>query len=135
MKIRSNARSFVIVAAVAFVSCGPFNAWNPRTTITEIIRSPSIYADSLVTIADVTVLDAQTALNLSRIVVADGSGNEMVMIDNKPHVRGEDLGSITGRYQVLLSYGGIGYEVFVSEGLQQDLEAGLKDHPFLLGAE
>ena len=128
-------KSIAVACLSTLLSCGNFEVGRPRTTIGDIVRSPSIYADSLLTLADVTVLDAQTVMNLNRSVVTDESGREMVLLDSRPHVRGERLESITGRYQVLVSYGGLGCEVFVSEGLKQDVVDQLKEYPFLIGAE
>lgn len=116
-------------------ACGNMEIGRPRAMIGDIVRSPSIYADSLVTVLDVTVLDAQTVMNLSRSIVTDESGQEMVLLDSRPHVRGERIESIIGRYQVLVSYGGIGCEVFLSEGLKQSVVDQLKECPFLIRAE
>lgn len=130
--------AFTCIAAAclsALLSCGNLERGRPRTTIDDIVRSPSIYADSLVTVTELTVLDAQTVMNLSRSVVTDASGESMVMLDSRPHVRGERLGSVSGRYQVLLSYGGLSCEVFVSEDLKQDMVDQLSGSPFLIGAE
>lgn len=128
-------KSITAVCLTTLLACGNMEVGRPRTTIGDIVRSPSIYADSLMTLEDVTVLDAQTVMNLCRSVVTDESGQEMVLLDSRPHVRGERLESITGRYQVIVSYGSLGCEVFVSEGLKQDVVDQLKKYPFLIGAE
>jgi len=74
--------------------------FEPTTTIADIKTKQSIFSDSLITLHDVRIKKCESILSYSKSLITDDSNEEIVLLSNKPFIKGE-IADITGRIFVI----------------------------------
>lgn len=90
----------------------------PKITISDLKSRPSVFADSLIEVKDLRVIETQSVMNYSRCKVSDETGQEMVLLSSRPYSTGETVNTVKGRYTVLFANNEKRFEVFISEDLK-----------------
>lgn len=90
----------------------------PQITISDLQSRPSVFADSLVTLRNIHVVESQSLLNYTRSKVSDRSGAELVLLSSSPFSRGEAVDEVKGRFTILYADNERSFEVFISEDLK-----------------
>ena len=90
----------------------------PQTTITDLKSHPSVFADSLIELKNLRVIETQSVMNYSRCKVSDVTGQEMVLLSSRPYSTGETVNTVKGRYTVLYANNEKRCEVFISDDLK-----------------
>lgn len=92
--------------------------FEPQITISDLQSRPSVFADSLVTLHNIRVVESQSLLNYTRSKVSDGSGAELVLLSGRPYTKGEAVEEVKGRFTVVYSDSERRCEVFISDDLK-----------------
>ncbi len=90
----------------------------PKITISDLKSRPSVFADSLIEVKDLLVIETQSVMNYSRCKVSDVTGQEMVLLSSRPYSTGETVITVKGRYTVLYANNEKRCEVFISDDLK-----------------
>lgn len=90
----------------------------PQITINDLQSRPSVFADSLVTLHNIRVVESQSLLNYTRSKVSDGTGSELVLLSSRPFSTGEAVDEINGRFTVVYADSERRCEVFISDDLK-----------------
>lgn len=90
----------------------------PQTTIADLKSRPSVFADSLIELKNLRVIETQSVMNYSRCKVSDETGEEMVLLSSRPYSTGETINTVKGKYTVLYANNDKRCEVFVSNDLK-----------------
>lgn len=93
------------------------NFFESNVAISDLKQKPSVFADSLVTLHNLTIQSTETILNYSKSVITDGSG-EVLFLSNRPHKIGEMLDTVKGRFIVVFQMGDKSCEVFIDDDLK-----------------
>ena len=89
----------------------------PQITISDL-KNSSVFADSLVELRNLRVIETQSVLNYSRSKVSDATGEEMILFSNRPFKSNETVDVIKGRFTVVYADKERRCEVFISEDLK-----------------
>ena len=89
----------------------------PQITISDL-KNSSVYADSLVELRNLRVIETQSALNYSCSKVSDATGQEMILLSKHPFRTNETINAIKGRYTIIYADMKRRCEVFISEDLK-----------------
>ena len=89
----------------------------PQITISDL-KNSSVFADSLVELRNLRVIETQSVLNYSRSKVSDATGEEMILLSNRPFKSNETVDVIKGRFTVVYADKERRCEVFISEDLK-----------------
>lgn len=90
----------------------------PQITISDLQNRPSVFADSLVTLHSIRVIESQSLLNYTRSKVYDGTGAELVLLSSRPFSTGETVDEVKGCYTVVYADSERRCEVFISDDLK-----------------
>lgn len=93
------------------------NFFETDVTISDLKQKPSVFADSSITLRNLTIQSTESVLNYSKSIISDGTG-EVLFLSNKPHKKGEVLESIRGRFVVVFQRGDKSCEVFIDDDLK-----------------
>lgn len=86
-------------------------------TISDL-KSSSVYADSLVELRNLRVIESQSVMNYSRSKVSDAGGEELVLLSSRPYQTNETVSAVKGRYTVIYADNERCYEVFIADDLR-----------------
>ena len=92
--------------------------FEPQITISDLQGRPSVFADSLVILHNLRVVESQSLLNYTRSKIADGTGAELVLLSGRPYSTGETVNEVKGRYTVIYADNERRCEVFISDDLK-----------------
>lgn len=92
--------------------------FEPQISISDLQSRPSVFADSLVTLHNIRIVESQSLLNYTRSKVSDGSGAELVLLSGRPFSTGETVDEVKGRYTVVYADSERRCEVFISDDLK-----------------
>lgn len=106
--------------------------FEPQITISDLQSRPSVYADSLVTLRNIHVIESQSLLNYTCSKVSDGSSAELVLLSSRPYIKGEAVDEVKGRLTIIYADNERRCEVFITKDLNlfSDLMKVIK-HSFL----
>lgn len=90
----------------------------PQITISDLKNHPSVFADSLVELKNLRVIETQSMMNYSRSKVSDVTGQEMVLLSSRPFRSNEIVSEIKGHFIVMYQYKNKSYEIFISDDLK-----------------
>ncbi len=90
----------------------------PQITISDLKSCPSVFADSLIELKNLRVIETQSVMNYSRCKVSDETGQEIVLLSSRPYSAGETVNTVKGRYTVLYANNDKPCEVFISNNLK-----------------
>lgn len=88
----------------------------PHVTIADLKAKQSVLADSLVTLHDVNIESCESFLNYSKAIIADGSGEKILLLSDKPFRSGE-ITDVSGRMIVVYQKNNRSCLVFVDSRL------------------
>lgn len=89
-----------------------------QITLSDLQNRPSVFADSLVTLQNIRVVESQSLLNYTCSKVSDGTGAELILLSDRPFRSGEAIDEIKGRFTVVYADSDRHYEVFISDDLK-----------------
>lgn len=89
----------------------------PEITISDL-KSSSVYADSLVELRNLRVIESQSVLNYSRTKVSDAAGEELILLSSRPYRTNETVSAVKGRYTVIYADNEKRCEVFIADDLR-----------------
>lgn len=90
----------------------------PQITISDLQNHPSVYADSLITLHKIHVVESHTLFNYTQSKVSDGSGAYLLLLSSRPFGKGEVVDEVSGRLTVVYADNERRYEVFISDDLK-----------------
>lgn len=90
----------------------------PQTTIADLKNRPSVFADSLIELKNLRVIETQSVMNYSLCKVSDETGQELVLLCSRPYSTGETVNAVIGKYTVLYANNEKRCEVFISDDLK-----------------
>jgi hypothetical protein len=90
----------------------------PNITINDLKDHPSLYADSLIVLKNLHVVETQSLLNYSRSKVSDETGHEIFLLSSRPFSNNETIAVVKGRYTILYIDNKRKYDVFISDDLK-----------------
>ena len=99
------------------------NESQTQITITELRNNPNVYKDSTVVLHNLTVLEAASVLNYSKVTIEDNSGEKIILISNRPYKRGQIISRLKGTYVLVYQDSDRCYEAFIAEELKPLKEA------------
>lgn len=88
----------------------------PQVTIADLKAKQSALADSLITLHDVQIESCESVLNYSKAIITDKSGEEILLLSDKPFKSGERT-NVSGRMIVLFQKENESCLVFVDSSL------------------
>jgi hypothetical protein len=88
-----------------------------NVTISDLKNQPSIYADSLVILKNIRVIENQSVVNYSKSTITDKTGHEIMLLSGRPYRSGEVVKTLKGRYTVLYEDSERNYDFFITEDL------------------
>ena len=109
-----------VVGYFYFVGQGSKNVasfFEAKVTIKGIKSQPSMFADSLIELADLRVIETRSILNYSHSRVSDKNGDEITLLSTHPFRPNEAIKTVKGRYTVLYAKNDKRCEVFIAEDL------------------
>ena len=89
----------------------------PQVTIADLKAKQSVLADSLVTLHDVHIESCESILNYSKVEISDQTGEEILLLSNKPYKKGEIV-DVSGRLIVLYQDQNKNCLVFLDKGFK-----------------
>lgn len=89
----------------------------PEITISDL-KSSSVYADSLVELRNLRVIESQSVMNYSRTKVSDAAGEELILLSSRPYRTNETVSAVKGRYTVIYADNEKRCEVFIADDLK-----------------
>lgn len=89
-----------------------------QITISDLQSRPSVFADSLVVLHNLRVVESQSLLNYTRSKISDGTGAELVLLSSRPYSTGESVDEVKGRLTVVYADSERRCEVFISDDLK-----------------
>ena len=89
-----------------------------QITVSDLKSRPSVFADSLIELKNLRVIETQSLMNYSRCKVSDETGEEIVLLSSRPYSAGEDVNAVKGKYTVLYADNKKRCDVFISDDLK-----------------
>ncbi len=77
-----------------------------------------MFADSLIELKNLRVIETQSVMNYSRSKVSDETGQEMTLLSTRPFRSNEIVSEIKGRFTVVYQDKNKSCEVFISDDLK-----------------
>jgi len=121
-------KKLILIAGIAFV--GYFflkksgvheklsDIFEPQISISDLQSRPSVFADSLITLHNLRVVESQSLLNYTRSKISDGTGADLVLLSTRPYSTGESVDEVKGRLTVVYADNEKRFEVFISDDLK-----------------
>ncbi len=90
-------------------------------TIDDLKRNNSTFSDSTICLKKVVVLDSQTLLNYTKATITDDSKERILLLTNKPFVKGQTI-DVIGKLVVVYQSENKSLLVFIDNGLKPSNE-------------